>query len=171
MRPSFAALVGAEEELGSLLALVERAAAGQLRLAEVAALYWHCLAEREGIDRDGLSEELLGQGLARMTQPLRQLIEQHCLPRADGDDPYNFVDGGRVRRIPVTPALRAQITNGAVQIARHSDRYDLVPAAIAARIREQHPDAIVSLAGAAGTATPADDDPYRDFVVPDDLTW
>ena len=76
LRPSFAALVGAEEELGSLLALVERAAAGQLRLAEVAALYWHCLAEREGIDRDGLSEELLGQGLARMTQPLRQLIEQ-----------------------------------------------------------------------------------------------
>jgi hypothetical protein len=76
LRPSFAALAAAEEELGSLLALVERAAAGQLRLAEVAALYWHCLTEREGFDREAMAEELLSLGLAKMTHPLRQLIEQ-----------------------------------------------------------------------------------------------
>ncbi len=38
LRPSFAALVAAEEELGPLFALVERAGTGQLRLAEMAAL-------------------------------------------------------------------------------------------------------------------------------------
>lgn len=76
LRPSFAALVGAEEELGSLLALVERAAAGQLRLSEIAALYWHCLVEREGLDRDGLGEALVALGLAEATRPLRLLIEQ-----------------------------------------------------------------------------------------------
>lgn len=110
------------------------------------------------------------QRRARAAQ-LRQMIEQHCLPRAEGDDHYNFVDGGRVRRIPVTAALRAQITAGTVLIARHSDRYDLVPAAAAARIREQHPEAIVAPAGSATTAPQAEDDPYKDFVVPDDLTW
>lgn len=109
------------------------------------------------------------QRRARAAQ-LRQMVEQHCLPRADGDDYYNFVDGGRVRRIPVTPALRAQVTRGEVLIARHADRYDLVPAAAAARIREQHPEAILSFDAAAVTSAPADD-PYKDFVVPDDLTW
>ena len=44
LRPSFAALVAAEAELGPLFALVERAAAGGLTLAEMAALFWHCLA-------------------------------------------------------------------------------------------------------------------------------
>lgn len=48
LRPTFTALVAAEEELGPLFALVERVGAGQLRLAEMAALFWHCLAERTG---------------------------------------------------------------------------------------------------------------------------
>ena len=45
LRPSFAALVAAEEELGPLFALVERAAEGKLSLGEMAGLFWHCLAE------------------------------------------------------------------------------------------------------------------------------
>ena len=41
LRPSFGALVAAEEELGPLFPLVERAAAGGLRLTEMVALfYW-----------------------------------------------------------------------------------------------------------------------------------
>lgn len=42
LRPSFEALVAAEDELGPLFALVERAAEGKLTLAETAALFWHC---------------------------------------------------------------------------------------------------------------------------------
>ena len=45
LRPSFAALVAAEEELGSLFALVERAGEGRLLLSEMATLFWHCLAD------------------------------------------------------------------------------------------------------------------------------
>ena len=110
------------------------------------------------------------QRKARAAQ-LRQMIEQSCLPRVASDDYYNFVDEGRVRRIAVTPALRAQIMRGEVLVARRSDHYELVPAAAAARIREQHPAAILALEVAAATATPAADDPYRDYVVPDDLVW
>src|SRR6185503_7118297 len=64
LRPTFAALVAAEEELGSLFALVERAGEGRLRLAELATLFWHCLAEREVIARDELGEAVLAVGLA-----------------------------------------------------------------------------------------------------------
>ncbi|HZU62727.1 MAG TPA: gene transfer agent family protein [Novosphingobium sp.] len=76
LRPSFAALVAAEEELGSLFALVERAGAGHLRLAEVAALFWHCLADAGEMSREAFSEAVLKLGLARAMAPLRALLEQ-----------------------------------------------------------------------------------------------
>ena len=49
LRPTFAALVAAEQELGPLFALVERAAAGGLKLSEMIALFWHCLVERDSV--------------------------------------------------------------------------------------------------------------------------
>jgi uncharacterized protein len=109
------------------------------------------------------------QRKARLAQ-VRQLIEQHALPRVNGDDHYNFVDDGRIRRIAVTPALRAQLLGGTVLIVRCSGLYDLVPAEAAGRIRERDPGAVLAPPVGAGAA-PAADDPYKDFVVPDDLTW
>lgn len=76
LRPSFSALVAAEEELGPLLALVERAGAGQLRLAEMAALFWHCLASRDGLTREAVGEAVAQQGLAQCARPLRVLLAQ-----------------------------------------------------------------------------------------------
>jgi len=76
LRPSFAALVAAEEELGPLPALVERAAKGELRLAEMAALFWHCLADRDGLSREELGEAVLAMGLAACAAPLRTLLRQ-----------------------------------------------------------------------------------------------
>lgn len=82
LRPTFSALVAAEEELGPLFALVERAGAGQLRLAEVTALFWHCLAEREGVTREQVGEAVLEAGLAACAQPLRVLLRQILQGRA-----------------------------------------------------------------------------------------
>ncbi|WIA55148.1 GTA-gp10 family protein [Sphingobium sp. WTD-1] len=76
LRPSFAALVAAEEELGPLFALVERAADGKLTLAELVGLFWYCLVEREGLSREALGEALLAAGLARATPVLKAILQQ-----------------------------------------------------------------------------------------------
>ncbi len=77
VRPSFAALVAAEEELGPLFALVERAADGRLKLSELAALFWHCLHERpSALVREDFSEAVAIGGLANATPVLRQLLRQ-----------------------------------------------------------------------------------------------
>jgi alkylhydroperoxidase/carboxymuconolactone decarboxylase family protein YurZ len=76
LRPSFAALVAAEEELGPLFALVERAGSGQLKLGEMAALFWHCLAATEGLTREELGEAVAQLGLAACAKPLRALLGQ-----------------------------------------------------------------------------------------------
>jgi hypothetical protein len=108
---------------------------------------------------------------ARAAQ-LRQLVEQLRVPRPESDDFYNFVDDGKVRRMQVTPELRARIVAGSLMIVRYDGRYDLVPVDAIERIREKHADAIVaSPAAEPAASTPAEDDPYKDFVVPDDLTW
>jgi len=77
LRPSFAALVAAEAEVGPLFALVERAAAGTLTLAEMVALFWHCRRDAEaGPTRDALGEAVAAMGLVAATPPLRVLIGQ-----------------------------------------------------------------------------------------------
>jgi hypothetical protein len=77
LRPSFTALVAAEAELGPLFALVERAAAGGMTLAEMAALLWHCADDvPTGMDRAGFSEGLVDGGLAAVTPALRVLLGQ-----------------------------------------------------------------------------------------------
>ncbi len=77
LRPSFAALVAAEGELGPLFALVERAAEGRLALGEMVALFWHCLRERpEGLTRDSLGEAVAAKGLTAAMPALRVLLGQ-----------------------------------------------------------------------------------------------
>lgn len=77
VRPSFAALVAAEAELGPLFALVERAAAGELRLAEMASLFWHCLEARpEGLTREDLGEAVVAGGVAAAMPVLRCVLRQ-----------------------------------------------------------------------------------------------
>lgn len=87
LRPSFSALVAAEEELGPLFALVERAGAGQLRLAEMVALFWHCLASREGLTREELGEAVAALGLAEASKPLRLLLGQVLQGQATLQEP------------------------------------------------------------------------------------
>ena len=77
LRPSFAALVAAEQELGPLFALVERAAEGQLGISEMAALFFHCAADRPAdATRERIGEAIAEGGLAKATPALRVLLTQ-----------------------------------------------------------------------------------------------
>ncbi|MDX2211047.1 MAG: GTA-gp10 family protein [Sphingopyxis sp.] len=77
LRPTFTALVAAEDELGPLFALAERAAAGGLGLAETAALLWHCIDARpEALTRAAVGEAVAGAGLVAVTPVLRSVLMQ-----------------------------------------------------------------------------------------------
>ena len=77
LRPTFAALVAAEQELGPLFALVERAADGRLALAELVALFWHCRhGAPETLTRAALGEAVVAQGIAAAAPALKLLLRQ-----------------------------------------------------------------------------------------------
>jgi uncharacterized protein YaiL (DUF2058 family) len=107
---------------------------------------------------------------------VKQLIEQHRLPPVVSEEYYNFADGNRLSRLAVTPALREQLIKGTIVIVRYEGHYAVVPESAVARIRERDEHAIVThetspAATPAATASADSDDPYKDFVVPDDLVW
>jgi hypothetical protein len=77
LRPSFAALVAAEAELGPLFALVERAAEGRLGSGEMASLFFHCAVDRpEAVTRERIGQAIAEGGLAKATPALRVLLTQ-----------------------------------------------------------------------------------------------
>lgn len=100
---------------------------------------------------------------------IRQLVEQNRIPKPEGDEYYNFVDGAKIKRIAVNAQLREQLNRGEVVIVCCDNRYEWVPPSIAERIREREPSAVIP---AVQSATPAiADDAYKDHAVPDDLMW
>jgi uncharacterized protein YaiL (DUF2058 family) len=110
---------------------------------------------------------------------VRQLVEQHALPRLETDDFYNFVHDGRIARVAVDAARRAALVAGTLAIVRSHGQHFVVPAEVLPRIRERDARAVVSHHAAAAEGgqpvavepAAAPDDPYAQYKVPDDLMW
>ena len=108
---------------------------------------------------------------------IRQLIEQNrivydeeAIEEYDDSSAYHFTDGNKVKKLFVPPDIRTQIASGKLAIVRSGKRYNLVPAAIAVKIRERNADSVVVLI--EPDKNPAhENDPYADYQVPDDLMW
>lgn len=101
---------------------------------------------------------------------IKALIEQNKLPKKlESEDRFNFVAGRKLRFILVDAAMREGLNNGTLFIIRYDGKSEVVPASIAEKIRERDERAVVKL---NTSETPVDEnDPYKDFVVPDDLKW
>jgi uncharacterized protein len=102
---------------------------------------------------------------------IRQLVDQHKIARVEGEDLYNFVDGKRIRRLAMTRDMREQLVAGALVIVKSHGRYEIVRPDVAEKVRERDPRAVIARPEPGDGATPDENDPYKDHVVPDDLMW
>lgn len=101
---------------------------------------------------------------------IKQLIEENRIADSEGEVGFNFVDNAKVRRIFVTDQVQEQLARGSVVIVKLGHRYDLVPAEVAEKIK--HRDPLCVVASSTGcTEGSKEEDPYKDFQVPDDLMW
>ncbi len=101
---------------------------------------------------------------------IKALVEQNKLPKKlESEDRFNFVAGKKLRFILVDAAMREGLNNGSLFIIRYDGKSEVVPAAIAEKIRERDERAVVKLN--SGETAVDENDPYKDFVVPDDLKW
>ena len=139
---------------------------GRQRAEQVAAAD---AAKRER-DRE-LNERRQAQRAAREREAaIVQIIDSNRLA-VDGDHPaavpYNYTLDNRIRRMDVSEAQRRELADGRLGIVRYRGASSVVPAATAERLKEYIPDRVWVVA--AADPAPAEDDPYADYQVPDDL--
>ena len=103
---------------------------------------------------------------------IKQLIENHRQPKGAGnnDVEYNFTDGKLIKKIRVSPLVLEQIARGLLAVVRLGEGYELVPRIVADKIVLRDEKAVV-VANVKSAQAADEDDPYKDYVIPDDLMW
>lgn len=101
---------------------------------------------------------------------IKMLINMNKIDLGDGDIKYNFTDGTLVKSLYMTGAVREQLIKGVLAIARDEERYVVIPSTVANKIAQRDPESIIDQKAPESDVI-AEDDPYADFVVPDDLMW
>jgi uncharacterized protein YaiL (DUF2058 family) len=101
---------------------------------------------------------------------VRQLVSRHRHPRVESDDdiPFHFENKGKIKRLFVSPDTHRSITDRKLIIVNDNGQFELVPPAVAEKIRARNPSLVIDL---PAEEKPSDDDPYAAYQVPDDLIW
>lgn len=98
---------------------------------------------------------------------IKQLIETHKLAET-GEFKFNFTDDSKVKFVNVTDSQQKQLSNGHLAIVKADSDYAMVPTKVAEKIALREESLVVSLSQPEEVD---EDDPYKDFVIPDDLMW
>lgn len=99
---------------------------------------------------------------------VKQLIDQSRIDYK-GEIGFNFTDGTLVKKLYVREALQQQLVKGQAAIVKFDEQYHVVPKVAAERIAQRLPSVVVLLN--SNEQHVDDDDPYKDFQIPDDLMW
>lgn len=106
-----------------------------------------------------------------LTAQVRQLIELNRQPRDKADIAFNFKDGRAIKKLFVTKRHQEHLVNGQLAIVKLDDKYELVPSAIAQKIRARDPNTVIVCNDVVEGSKAHADDPYADYKIPDDLNW
>ncbi|MGC1548635.1 MAG: DUF2058 domain-containing protein [Rhodanobacter sp.] len=129
-------------------------------------------AERAERDRALAAERNAQNHANELRAQIRQIVEAHKIKR-EGEIAYRFTDDAKIQSVLVNDVQRAQLAKGTLVIARHDQGYELLPRIAAEKIYARDATAIVLDYGVAGAGNNQDeeDEYYKQFQVPDDLTW
>lgn len=127
----------------------------------------------EQVERDrqlNLKRQEAEQAKAIRAQ-VRQMLQQNK-QKLDGDIRFNFKDSrsNRIKYLYVSGVIQDRLARGQLAICVDDDQYVVVPRAVADKVRERSPESLVFVADMTADM-PDEDDPYKDYQVPDDLMW
>ncbi|MBW8192328.1 DUF2058 domain-containing protein [Neiella marina] len=150
--------------------VAKQAKKGRVQAREVkAAAEEKRLAEQEKAKELNRQRDEAAKQKAIVAQ-IKQLIEVNRIDRARGDISYNFTDGSVVKNVHVDQATQKELMKGRLAIVRYGEGYEVVPAGVADKIA-QRDESLVVLNNLVDDKETDEDDPYAEFVVPDDLMW
>lgn len=101
-----------------------------------------------------------------------QLIQTNKIECQNGEIGFQFAVNKQIKKIYIDEEQQGYLLRGKLAITQLGDSYYLVPSAVAAKIAQRDEAAVVYLeTKQAESNEAAEDDPYKDFVIPDDLMW
>ena len=101
---------------------------------------------------------------------INQLIMNNCLSRDENCEIiYNFEHNKKVKRIYVNAEMKQKIIQGVFGIARIEGRYELVPKAIAEKIKKRNEKRVIIFNDDQYAVD--ENNPYSNYQIPDDLMW
>lgn len=130
-------------------------------------------ARAEQAEKDRLLNQQKQQQAEKkaLAAQIKQLLESGKVEQDEDGEVYNFTDGSKVKRIYLNAEKREQLASGRIGIIRLENRYELVTVEVANKIRERDEGSLVLLNERKVDDKPAEDDPYADYQIPDDLMW
>jgi uncharacterized protein len=114
------------------------------------------------------NEELKEQETAAM---IRQLIDTNRLPMGGGENPYNFTDNNKIKRLFLSKEMAERLSRGDLAIVRQAGEYQIIPAGVAEKVQKFNKNLVVVFHAPIKNVSPGHEDPYAEFQVPDDLMW
>lgn len=133
--------------------------------------------ELRAMEQARIREEKQVQAAARQAQQRREAARAFLLRHQQNDRagelPFHFQAGPRIRRLYVTATQHRALLAGELRVAVLGKRDFLIAPAQAEEVLALDPELFVFAAtpADAGADRPEEEDPYRDFPVPDDLMW
>lgn len=128
------------------------------------------LAAKAARDREINRQKEAEANAKALRAQIVQLVSMNRISREGGDVAYQFTDDKKIKKMHVTPRLQQQLISGVIAIVRFNDSYELVPAGVADKIRQRDETTVV-LHNTRSTTEIAEDDPYAEYQIPDDLMW
>lgn len=101
---------------------------------------------------------------------VKQMVVSCRLDISMGEQSYNFVDGKAIKKLYVTDQQQEQLSRGHLVIIGLNGEHSVVPAIVGKRI-EERTDQVLVVKATAQDHIVEEDDPYADYVIPDDLMW
>ncbi len=136
---------------------------------EIAAKKQAQIAKDKALNEQRFNEALeKGQVRGLITEFTRLAVE---VPK-DAEIKFNYTLGTKIYSVYVTEKLQSQLLNGQLGIIRHEDSSFIVPHKLAERVNLLVPDWCGYLWQQEDNQPAVEeDDPYADYVIPDDLMW
>jgi len=102
-----------------------------------------------------------------------QLVQTNKIEPKDAEIGFQFVVNKVIKKLYVNDEQQTHLQRGRLAIAQLDEEFYLVPKAVAEKLAQRDEAIVVYL---LDTKTSSDDvldedDPYKDFVIPDDLMW
>lgn len=99
---------------------------------------------------------------------LKQLVATNRVDVGRGDVAFHFSDSIKIKKLYLPKAVVNQLSTGTLGIVKVDDKYEVVPAETAGKIRDRRPEALLVLNDRQALDP---NDPYAEFPIPDDYEW